>query len=99
MLLWEFAPVSTNCIALLGRKDEPTDALEEYSRYLGSALKVYDIHLEITRVSWETCGWLKALHDLRLQAGRWNGNFVLIQCFGLVFARSSLESPACLENP
>jgi|SRR6516162_4241764 glycosyltransferase involved in cell wall biosynthesis len=79
MLLWEFAPVSTNCIALLGRKDEPTDALEEYSRYLGSALKVYDIHLEITRVSWETCGWLKALHDLRLQAGRWNGNFVLIQ--------------------
>jgi glycosyltransferase involved in cell wall biosynthesis len=79
MLTWEFPPVSTNCIALLGRKDEPTDALEEYCRYLGSALKVYDIHLEITRVSWETCGWPKALRDLKLQAGRWNGDFVLIQ--------------------
>ena len=37
-------------IALLGRKDEPTDAVEEYCRYLGSALELCGIELEIQRV-------------------------------------------------
>ena len=71
--------LGTNCIALLGRKDEPTDALEEYCLYLGSALQAHDIQLEITRFSWEISGWPNALHGLVLQAKRWRGNVVLIQ--------------------
>jgi len=71
--------VSTHCIALLGRKDEPTDALEEYCRYLGNALLMHDIHLEITRVPWELHGWPNALCDLKLRALRWRGTVVLIQ--------------------
>ena len=71
--------MSTNCVALLGRKDEPTDALEDYCRYLGNALRVHDIHLEISRVPWELHGWPNALRDLKLRAPRWRGIVVLIQ--------------------
>ena len=78
-MLRELPSVSTDCIALLGRKDEPTDALEDYCRYLGNALRLYDIHLEITRVPWELNGWPKALRDLKLRALRWRGTVVLIQ--------------------
>jgi len=28
-----------NCIAILGKQDAPTDAVEEYCRYLGEALQ------------------------------------------------------------
>jgi hypothetical protein len=34
-------------IALLGRRDEPTDAVEEYCRYLGAALVEHSFNLEI----------------------------------------------------
>ena len=75
----ELPSISTDCIALLGRKDEPTDALEDYCWYLGNALRLYDIHLEITRVPWELNGWPKSLRDLKLRALRWRGTVVLIQ--------------------
>jgi len=78
-MLWEFPSVGTECIALLGRKDEPTDALEDYCRYLGNALRAHEIHLEITRVPWELRGWPNALRDLKLRALRWRGTVVLIQ--------------------
>lgn len=43
-------------IALLGRRDEPTDAVEEYSQYLDTALKSHDIQFEVRRVPWEASG-------------------------------------------
>ena len=49
------------CIALLGRQDEPTDAVEEYCKYLADALQNHDIQLEIHRVAWEKDGWPHAL--------------------------------------
>ena len=33
-------------ITLLGRRDEPTDAVEEYCRYLGEALRPHGYTLE-----------------------------------------------------
>jgi glycosyltransferase involved in cell wall biosynthesis len=66
-------------IALLGRKDEPTDAIEEYCRYLGTALQAHDVHLEIRRVPWEIVGWIAALRALELQAERWRDTWVFIQ--------------------
>jgi glycosyltransferase involved in cell wall biosynthesis len=71
--------VSIHCIALLGRQDKPTDAVEEYCRYLGSALEAHDFQLEIRRVPWEINGWRDALHALQLQAARWRGTWVLLQ--------------------
>ena len=55
-------------IALLGRRDAPTDAVEEYCRYLGGALGAHEISIELRRVPWDSLGWPESLKGLRLQA-------------------------------
>lgn len=72
--------------ALLGRKDEPTDAVEEYCRYLGVALHAHDIQLQIRRVPWELHGWRESLRALQLQAADWRGKWVLVQYTGLAWS-------------
>ena len=74
-------------IALLGRKDEPTDAVEEYCRYLGEALEAHEIRLEIRRVPWETRGWSEALRGLGLEATDWRGTWVLVQYTALAWSK------------
>lgn len=66
-------------IALLGRKDEPTDAVEEYCRYLSGALQAHDFQLDVRRVPWELHGWPDSLDALRLMATQWKGRWVLVQ--------------------
>ena len=73
-------------IALLGRKDEPTDAVEEYCRYLSHALQDHDIQLEIRRVPWEIHGWPESLNVLKLMAARWRGTWVLVQYTALAWS-------------
>ena len=74
------------CIALLGRRDTPTDAVEEYCHYLRSALRSHDIQLEIRRVPWEIHGWPHALHALQLQATQWRETWVLVQYTALTWS-------------
>jgi hypothetical protein len=74
------------CIALLGRKDEPTDAVEEYCRYLAAALQAHAIQMEIHRVPWEIHGWTDALKALRLQASKWSDTWVLVQYTALAWS-------------
>jgi glycosyltransferase involved in cell wall biosynthesis len=78
--------LSTHCIALLGRKDKPTDAIEEYCRFLGSALRPYDFQLEICRVPWEIHGWTETLQTLRHQAEQWRSTLVLVQYTALAWS-------------
>jgi glycosyltransferase involved in cell wall biosynthesis len=78
--------MSLPVIALLGRKDEPTDAVEEYCRYLAAALQSLDIQLKIRRVPWEIYGWTEALRALRLQATRWHDSWVLLQYTALAWS-------------
>ncbi len=78
--------MTMSIIALLGRKDEPTDAVEEYCRYLGDALRLHDFQLEIRRVPWQIHGWPKALRALRLQAARWRYAWVLVQYTALAWS-------------
>jgi glycosyltransferase involved in cell wall biosynthesis len=67
-------------VALLGRRDEPTDAVQEYCRYLGLALHARGgDEIEIARVPWTEMGWAAALRELRQQAGAWKGEWVLAQ--------------------
>jgi glycosyltransferase involved in cell wall biosynthesis len=73
-------------IALLGRKDEPTDAVEEYCRYLGNALQAHDVQFEIRRVPWEIAGWMSALRALQLQAERWRDTWVVLQYTALAWS-------------
>jgi glycosyltransferase involved in cell wall biosynthesis len=74
------------CIALLGRKDEPTDAIEEYCSYLAAALQAHDIQLEVHRVPWEIDGWPVALQALRIQATKWRDTLVLVQYTALAWS-------------
>jgi len=73
-------------IALLGRKDEPTDAVEEYCRYLGAALQPHDFRMQIRRVPWELHGWRQSLRALHLQAGGWRDTWVLVQFTALAWS-------------
>src|ERR1700691_1278878 len=68
-------------IALLGRRDEPTDAVEEYCRYLGGGLAV-----ELARVTWAERGWPAALRELRERAREWRGRWVLVQYTALAWS-------------
>lgn len=78
-------------IALLGRRDEPTDAVEEYCRYLGGALRPHGFSLEIARVLWAENGWPRALRQVREQSmhqyGQRTGAWVLLQYTALGWSR------------
>ncbi len=75
-----------HAIALLGRKDEPTDAVEEYCRYLVDAVAVHDVQLEIQRFPWETIGWAEAFEQLHKSAATWRGQWVLVQYTALAWS-------------
>jgi glycosyltransferase involved in cell wall biosynthesis len=73
-------------IALLGRRDEPTDAVEEYCRYLGEALAAHSFNVEIRRVPWNEHGWPASLNALRLQAESWRNTWILVQYTSLAWS-------------
>jgi len=73
-------------IALLGRPDAPTDAVEEYCRYLGEALMAEDFELVIERVAWHESGWTRATSALRHRAKGWRGAWVLVQYTALAWS-------------
>lgn len=79
--------IRQGAIALLGRADSPTDAVEEYCRYLGEALRVQGISLAIERVAWAERGWRRALRSLRRRAKAWRGMWVLVQYTALAWSR------------
>jgi glycosyltransferase involved in cell wall biosynthesis len=78
--------MSLQCVALLGRKDVPTDAVEEYCRYLGEALEGRGIQLDVRRVPWEIHGWKAALQTLPLMARQWRGQWVFVQYTALAWS-------------
>lgn len=55
----------TRCVAILGRRDQPTDAVEEYCQYLGVALQGEGCELEIVRVRWDEIGAAASMQELR----------------------------------
>ena len=73
-------------IALLGRRDEPTDAVEEYCRRLGAALVARGFQMDLRRVPWNEHGWAASLEALRLQAEAWRGTWVLVQYTALAWS-------------
>jgi glycosyltransferase involved in cell wall biosynthesis len=73
-------------IALLGRRDEPTDAVEQYCGYLGAALEEHSLQLAIRRVPWSEHGWSASLNALRLQAESWSNTWVFVQYTSLAWS-------------
>src|SRR5260370_5592718 len=86
------------CVALLGRRDEPTDAVEEYCHYLGAALEAEGISLEFEHVPWCELGWRKALAEMDRRVGHWNKDLDLLHYNPLGWARPRLP-PRLLGLP
>jgi len=74
-------------VALLGRPDEPTDAVEEYCTYLAQGLRGRGIALELARVPWASMGWAAALREVRQRAQVWRGAWVLVQYTALAWSK------------
>jgi glycosyltransferase involved in cell wall biosynthesis len=79
--------MSAHCVALLGRADHPTDAVEEYCRYLSEALRSHSFELELVRVHWNEHGWSAGLSELRRKASNWGGQWVLVQYTALAWSK------------
>jgi glycosyltransferase involved in cell wall biosynthesis len=69
----------TRLIFLLGRRDAPTDGVQDYCEYLSQSLKRRGIQSEIARVDWFLEGWVHALRKLWDQSASWQGACVILQ--------------------
>ena len=74
-------------IALLGARDYPADALEDYCRLLGGAFKESGCDFELLRVAWAERGWPRALRELWRSCAGWKGDWVLVQYTALAWSR------------
>ena len=75
--------IGQRVIALLGRSDAPTDAVEDYCHYLCKALMPEGFELTIKRVAWNESGWARRL---RRRAKKWRGEWVLVQYTALAWS-------------
>jgi glycosyltransferase involved in cell wall biosynthesis len=76
--------MSVKLIALVGRRDEPTDGVEDYCWWLGDALKQQGCTLDLIRVNWRQPQWQLALEK---QAENWSGQWVLLQYTALAWSQ------------
>ena len=74
-------------VALLGRRDTPTDGLEDYCTFLGEALRRHGIELMQERVRWMEKGWIGALRQISRDSLAWRGRWVLLQYTALGWSR------------
>jgi glycosyltransferase involved in cell wall biosynthesis len=71
--------MKASAIVLLGKRDEPTDAVAEYCEFLGKALCARGIYIESVRLPWADRGWHAALGEFRQEARSWRGKWVVVQ--------------------
>ena len=74
-------------IALLGRRDEPTDALRDYCSCLGEGLERRGVKLTLESVSWYREGSLRAFTNLWFRSASWRNAWVLVQYTALGWSR------------
>ena len=78
--------MSEQWIALLGRCDQPTDAVADYCKFLSAALCNLGIELQLDRCDWDVAGWANAREALRERAASWRGRRVLVQYTALAWS-------------
>jgi glycosyltransferase involved in cell wall biosynthesis len=74
-------------VALLGRRDEPTDALEDYCHLLAQSLHKRRYSLEISRIAWAEHGWRRALKDVEKRLAEQRSGWALVQYTALAWSR------------
>lgn len=70
---------SRNWIALLGRRDDPTDGVEDYCKHLSQALAQRGFSLTLIRVPWAEVGWLRGVRWIWKESEGWKNTRVLVQ--------------------
>jgi glycosyltransferase involved in cell wall biosynthesis len=83
-------------IALLGRADMPTDALEDYCNWLKRALEQQGQPIEIQRVPWATHGWTRGLKWVWRESHNWKGKWLLLQYTALGWSQRGFPIGAAL---
>ena len=78
--------MTQKCVALLGKKDEPTDAVEQYCCYLGDALRLHGFEMQLAHVRWAEKGWPVALAELKQEAIAWRSVWILVQYTALAWS-------------
>ena len=86
-------------ILLLGRRDEPTDGVEDYCEKLREAGLQHGLSFELVRLPWAEKGWASAIRELRASAAGWRGRWVLLQYTTLSWSRRGfpLRAPRVLD--
>jgi glycosyltransferase involved in cell wall biosynthesis len=83
----EPATMAQPLIALLGWRDQPTDALHDYCHWLALALERRGVSLVEAEVPWAERGWVRALVALWNQSAGWRGRWVILQYTALAWSR------------
>src|SRR5436309_2718250 len=74
-------------IMLLGRRDEPTDAVRDYTNCLSEALGRQEITCESFELLWDERGWLMALARLWKESRQWRDRWVVLHYTALMWSR------------
>ncbi len=74
-------------IMLLGRRDEPTDAVRDYTICLGDALRQRGISCAMREIRWQAQGWFAALRSLWKESRVWRGQWVVLHYTALMWSR------------
>jgi glycosyltransferase involved in cell wall biosynthesis len=78
---------SLHMVALVGRRDKPTDALRDYCDWLGQALTRSGVALELVEVNLDREKTSTALVQLWMRSKAWKGRWVLMQYTALSWSR------------
>lgn len=77
---------SVKAVALLGRRDQPTDGVYDYCKYLSAAFAHRGDCLEVVELRWEVNGWRRTLLDLWTSSRSWTNQPVLVQYTALMWS-------------
>jgi len=78
---------TSHFVALVGRRDEPTDGLRDYCDWLAKALGRSGVALELVEVNLDHETAVIALVQLSLRSKTWKGRWVLMQYTALSWSR------------
>jgi hypothetical protein len=82
------------CIAVLGRREEPADGVEDYCNYLGEALALEGIQLSSVRVRWAETDWPASLQELLMAMEGKRDVFFLLQYTALAWSKRGFSMRA-----
>ncbi|HZP34549.1 MAG TPA: glycosyltransferase [Candidatus Acidoferrales bacterium] len=74
-------------VMLVGRQDEPTDAVRDYVTRLTEALRRQGVDCQTYELRWDERGWIVAMAALWKHSRAWAGRWVVLQYTALMWSR------------